>query len=274
MKLIHLTDTHLTAPGETLYGTSPAQRLRACVASINAEHSDAELCVITGDLAHKGDPKAYTELAEILNGLNMPVQLLIGNHDDRDSVSQQFPQLQRDRYGFVQSTLQSRIGTFIYMDTVRADSHAGAYCEQRQQWLGQQLEQARGDVFLFMHHAPFDSGIPVMDELGIQTEDAQALKMMIQGHGRVRHLFFGHYHRPMHGSWAGCSFSTLRGMNHQIVLDLHNNDHYRFNHEPPTYAIALLSGDSVVVHNHDFMDNSVVFDPSQDPAWADCARPN
>lgn len=105
MKLIHLTDTHLTAPGEALYGTFPAQRLRACVDSINREHSDAELCVITGDLAHKGDPAAYVEMAAILSDLNMPVQLLIGNHDDRGSVCEHFPQLQRDERGFVQSTL-------------------------------------------------------------------------------------------------------------------------------------------------------------------------
>ena len=42
MKFIHLTDTHVIGDG-LLYGQDPAARLRAAVASINAEHSDAVL---------------------------------------------------------------------------------------------------------------------------------------------------------------------------------------------------------------------------------------
>ncbi|APG49279.1 hypothetical protein [Phaeobacter porticola] len=40
MKFIHLTDTHVIGDG-MLYGPVPAARLRAAVASINAEHGDA-----------------------------------------------------------------------------------------------------------------------------------------------------------------------------------------------------------------------------------------
>ena len=52
MKFIHLTDTNLTLPGNTLYDLNPLTRLQAAVESINSEHADADFCVITGDLTH------------------------------------------------------------------------------------------------------------------------------------------------------------------------------------------------------------------------------
>lgn len=267
MKLIHVTDTHLTLPGKALYGTFPAERLKACVESINRDHSNADLCVITGDLAHCGEVEAYEEFEQILSKLKVPVQLVIGNHDHREHVSQKFPQLLRDEYGFIQSSRETSAGTLIFMDTVKDGTHAGAYCAQRQAWLAQQLNQAQGDVYLFMHHAPFKTGIKPMDAIGVDSADAAALKQLVQQNGQVKHLFFGHYHRPMHGTWAGVGFSCVRGLNHQVALDLDVEDTYLFNHEPPAYAIALLGDDNVVIHNHDFMDTSEVFDAHMEPEW-------
>ncbi|WP_116474359.1 phosphodiesterase [Zobellella maritima] len=265
MKLIHFTDTHLCLPGESLYGQSPEERLQACIDSINEEHGDAALCVITGDLTHRGDPAAFELLQTLIGQLRIPCQLVIGNHDHRERLCRQFPELGRDEHGFVQSVTHTEAGTLIFMDSVKNGTHAGAYCAKRRDWLALQLEQAPGDVYLFMHHAPFATGIKAMDQIGLDCEDAAALKALLKAHGRVRHLFFGHYHRPIHGTWAGIGFSTLRSMNHQVVLDLTTPDRLAFNHEPPAYAVALLDRDQVVIHDHEFMDMSARFMPGDEP---------
>ncbi len=85
MKLIHITDIHLVPPGERLLGLDPGERLKACIRDINIHHSDADLCVITGDLANRGETAAYTLLRERLLELKIPCQLLIGNHDNREN---------------------------------------------------------------------------------------------------------------------------------------------------------------------------------------------
>ncbi|GAL24549.1 hypothetical protein JCM19239_2003 [Vibrio variabilis] len=51
MKIIHLTDTHLGYVGQKIYQRSPILALEKAVESINLEHSDAEMLIITGDLA-------------------------------------------------------------------------------------------------------------------------------------------------------------------------------------------------------------------------------
>ncbi|MFQ5761252.1 MAG: hypothetical protein ACE5HM_09800 [Acidiferrobacterales bacterium] len=44
MKLIQISDLHIIAAGEKIYGLDPLQRLNACIADINIDQSDAECC--------------------------------------------------------------------------------------------------------------------------------------------------------------------------------------------------------------------------------------
>ena len=50
MKFVQVSDIHLGAPDALINGCSPTERLCACFKDINSWHSDAEFCVITGDL--------------------------------------------------------------------------------------------------------------------------------------------------------------------------------------------------------------------------------
>ena len=76
---------------------------------------------------------------------------------------------------------------------------------------------------------------------------------------RIRHLFFGHVHRPISGSWMGIPFSTLRGTNHQVWFDLSPDGPHLASHEPPAYAVVLIGEETVVVHTHDYLDQSPRF---------------
>lgn len=63
LKLVDLSDLHLTTPGEELHGLRPGEQLERCISRISREHGDAALCIITGDLTHDGHPLAYAEVA-------------------------------------------------------------------------------------------------------------------------------------------------------------------------------------------------------------------
>jgi len=83
LKMIHLTDTHLVEKGTRLYGLDPYERLKLAIKDINGSHKDADCAVITGDLTNWGTPEEYKDLAEILSHLQLPLHLLLGNHDNR-----------------------------------------------------------------------------------------------------------------------------------------------------------------------------------------------
>lgn len=258
MKFIHLTDTHVIGEG-MLYGQDPAARLRAAVASINREHGDADFVVLTGDMTHWGDAVAYERFSREIRKLNMPVHLMVGNHDDTAAFAEAFPEVPRDENGFVQSGFDTPFGRFLLLDTKDPETHAGAYCAARQAWLDRELDQTNGAVVLFMHHPPIKTGIVSMDLIMLQ--DAEAFHDVIGPHkARIRHLFFGHVHRAIFGNWRGISYSCMRGLNHQVVLEQNGTvDRIAANFEPPAYGVVTFSDDQVTVHLHDFADGSERF---------------
>jgi 3',5'-cyclic-AMP phosphodiesterase len=257
MKLIHITDTHLISPGRELYGLDPMARLSAAIADINAHHSDADLAVITGDLTHWGEAEAYAAFLACMSKLRIPYVPMVGNHDRRVSCLDVLKSAPRDPNGFVQGWKDTRHGRLVFLDTLDETTHAGQMCEQRLGWLAETLSSTPDNMrlFLFMHHPPFAVGIHEMDKIALVDSD-RFLKVVKPHAWRIRHLFFGHVHRPINGSWAGIPFSTLRGTNHQVSFDLTPDGPHLATHEPPAYGIVLVGDQTVVVHTHDFLDQS------------------
>ncbi len=218
MKIVQITDTHLVPRGEVLHGLDPCERLDACIDDINRHHRDAELCIITGDLVHNGPPHAYRDLKVCLSRLDIPCHLLVGNHDHRGRLLDEFPDLPVDENGFLQTVIETGAGRFFLLDTIEQGMAWGAYCEKRLAWLKNAIEAARDcPVYLFMHHPPFSVGLPCVDRLGLGT-DGERLAEVVVPYANIRHLFFGHVHRPITGSWRGIPYSTMRGTNHQVPL--------------------------------------------------------
>jgi Icc protein len=264
MKIIQISDCHLLPPGETVFGSDPGERLRQCIADINRNHGDAELCILTGDLVHRSDPRAYAAVRGCLDDLALPFRLLMGNHDERSALLAAFPETPVDANGFVQSVLDTVAGRLLFLDTAEAGVHTGAYGDRRQAWLRARLAEGDAPIYIFAHHPPFAIELPHIDQYRMLDSDAAALGDILIDAGRVRHFFCGHVHRPVCGSWRGIPFSALRGTNHQSWLDFTARQENVCSLEPPAYAAIFLSAEQTIVHFHDFLDRSpkYLFDPA------------
>ncbi len=258
MKFIHITDPHIVPAPRRLCALDPRARLAAAIADINRHHGDAAFVVMTGDLAYLGEPGSYRAFREILGELKIPYHLLVGNHDDRTNFRDVFPETPVDENGFVQYVVETPAGACVMMDTMEVEAEAGVYCEARFAWLAAQLERLAGQpVYLFLHHPPFDIGIASLD--ASRLRDSSRLARLIERHGDVRHLFYGHVHRAVSGSWRGIATSALPGTNHQVGLTLGDTTEMLGTHERPAYGVVLVDSDRVVVHLRDFIDESPRF---------------
>lgn len=252
MKLIHLTDIHMTAMGEDLHGLPPLSRLRAAIDSINGHHGDAELCVITGDLTDRGERDAYQTLNEALDRLTVPYRLLIGNHDDRHNFRQVFTGTPSDENGYIQHADSTRVGRFLYLDTVQPGTHAGHYGPDRQAWLRAQLEDA-GDqpVYLFMHHHPAPVHLDPIDAIGL-VHGSAFHQILTEHRDRIRHIFFGHCHITLAGSVCGVPISGMRSLLHQCWPDFSHDRPLCFAPLSPAYGVVFVTELGVTVHSLDF----------------------
>ena len=119
MKIVQISDIHLGAPGEEINGCHPSERLLSCFEDIVAWHSDAEFCVITGDLTEFAEPAAYEFLKSTLKDFPLPCYLMLGNHDDRGVFQSVFDDYFQDENGYVQYSLKTKNGIFLFLDTTK-----------------------------------------------------------------------------------------------------------------------------------------------------------
>ena len=249
-KIVQITDLHLRAPGAKVLGLDPAERLKSVIHSVNRNHSDADLCVFTGDLTDDGDDQAYALLKDCLTGLEMPYRLLLGNHDSRGGFSRAFPQAHCDENGHIQSAMQVGGTACIFLDTLDENQPGkGLLCEQRLSWLDDQLASLKGDrLIVFMHHPPFSIGLNWFD--GMLLDNGEQIMDRLERQSGLVHIVFGHVHVNTSGIWQGISYSASRGTCHKILSEL-SADQAHYVDGGPAYDILLVDGQKICVHSVD-----------------------
>ena len=250
MKFIHFTDLHLVPNGEKLWGFDPVARLELCLADLTKYHADAAFCVISGDLADRGDIACYEILKDRLSRFPIETHLMLGNHDSRENYFKVFG----GGSEFVQRHLTWDRQHFILLDTLKGGpSSAGLLDNGRREWLKKALDETRGNPsYIFMHHPPFLIHHPLMDL--IPLENGEGFGDLLKGHN-VRHIFFGHAHRTISGQWQGRSFSALPSLNQQLPL-VGGSVPTVYSDEPPLYSVVYMNGTQITVHSDAFMNRA------------------
>lgn len=260
MKIVHISDTHIQ--DDPIMGSVPADNFRACVEHVLDQCRDADMVVISGDLAHHGTADNYALLTALMQetGLvSMNPRLMIGNHDDRTAFRTAFPDTPVDENGFVQWVEETSFGHFLFLDTNEPGTHAGHYCAKRQAWLRAALDDVvrRGSsACIFLHHNPMTVHVANADQIGIVQADA--FQDILEDYNTViRHIFFGHCHFSLSGSVCGIPLSAPRSTSHPNWPDFSGNkDRVGYGGMAQNYNVAFLDARSTVIHSMDFLDES------------------
>ena len=246
MKIIHLSDPHITAPGTLLKGIDPGENLRAAIAQINTYHQDADWVMITGDLIHSGRPEEYHRFADLLAPLSRPCYVIPGNHDDRDGFQHWFSDQTDLASGYAQQIIHSDIGDWILLDSLTCGD-GGLLCQDRLAWLTTQLHASTAQhIYIVLHHPVLAVGLVDMDRIKLQN--AQELLDILTADGRIKHIFFGHLHRPTHGVIAGLPWSCAPSTLYQMPFSLTEVRNPEPSLLPPALNILLIEGDQLVYH--------------------------
>lgn len=255
MKILVVTDPHIVTAGEDIIGLDPSARLDGVLGHAMAHQGDAAHLVILGDLTHHGRTEEYAELKRLLAQVQMPVSLMLGNHDRRAAFLQAFPDA-ADEDGFVQQVVTFGDYRLICLDTLDEEAepqHSGLLCDARLAWLRRALA-ACGDapVLLALHHPPFLTGFDGMDAIRLRNDNA--LFEVIAEHGRVVQLLCGHVHRSISGSARGVPYAVFKSACHQMPMMLGAAGSSHSVDELGAYGIVLLGADGVTVHTEDVGD--------------------
>ncbi|MEM7168814.1 MAG: phosphodiesterase [Pseudomonadota bacterium] len=249
MKIVWLSDLHLTLGGQDLLGVDPERRLVMAIDRINRDHADAAYCVLTGDLVEAGNEESYRVLKKHLDRLSVPYLPLVGNHDERASFLATLPLPDLVLEGFVQYRVKTPQGWIICLDTLMPGQSAGVLCKERLTWLRDALIDVGDEsVYLFMHHPPGPIGSPMQDGEGLTNGDD--LLALLADYSSIRHLFVGHVHRPISGSFGPVPFTAMRSAAYQAPPPYPPWTWETFQpaNEPPAMGVILIDGGNTVVH--------------------------
>jgi len=208
--LLHISDTHLLAGGERLYGSVDSeQHLRALIQEVESSGGRPEAIVFTGDLADRGQPDAYARLRALVEPaaerMGSRVIWVMGNHDDRAS----FRQGLRDELGDVSPIDDVYwLGGMrvIVLDSTVPGHHYGDVSESQLDWLAAELATAAPEgTVLAMHHPPIPSVLDLA--VSVELRDQSQLREVLDG-SDVRSILAGHLHYSSTATFAGIPVSV------------------------------------------------------------------
>jgi 3',5'-cyclic AMP phosphodiesterase CpdA len=220
--IAQISDTHIRLAGELFEGrVDTFALLSVCIGRINALPERPHLVIASGDLVESGSAAEYQRIKAEFDRLAMPYYVMTGNHDSRAGMREVFggtsalPVTAGNEY--LQYAIELPGLRILCLDTLDEGKEEGLLCKDRLDWLHAQLAASPLPTMIFMHHPPFDSGIPAMDELKLANPDS--LAEILAGHQHIISIACGHVHRSVFTLWAGIPACICPSPAHQIHLD-------------------------------------------------------
>jgi 3',5'-cyclic AMP phosphodiesterase CpdA len=252
MLIAQITDIHLGFEPDTP-GEFNRQRLDRTLATICAMNPQPSMLFATGDLIDRGDRDSYERLREAFADLPFPVHMALGNHDERATFLDVFPDAPFTE-GFLQYVIETPSLRIIVLDTLEEGRHGGAFCADRAAWLTARLDEApHVKTLIVQHHPPVEVGIPWMNT--DPTEPwVQRLADCLRDRKNVIGLICGHIHRAIATHWEDLLVATCPSTAPQVALDLRDIDpdvpdqRSLIIADPPGFALHWWNGRELITH--------------------------
>jgi 3',5'-cyclic-AMP phosphodiesterase len=205
--VLHLTDLHLFSDDSARFNqVDTRSSLLQVLAHVQQHYDCPDVVLITGDLAHDGDPATYQLLAELLIPLNAPIYCVFGNHDHSANARLVYP------LPPIQTDAHLIIGNWqiILLDSnhnPEIDSYEGEVSLAELQRVAQLIEQYPDKFTLIaMHH-----NLPNHDDRGVAHEIRNHAEVMahFEQLSSIKLVLSGHVHQEFVIVQQGiCYFST------------------------------------------------------------------
>ena len=191
IELIQLTDTHIFANPETTFdGIDTSQSLEQVINLAQNKHWPPDAVLLTGDLVHDPEPKAYERLAEILKTIEHPVFCIPGNHDDPALLKE----ILNQKNISTPRTIHFENWIVLMLDSYLPNTHAGRLDESELKYLDEQLNAYKNKhTLVCLHHPPVSINSPWMDKMSLQNPEE--LFSVLDKHQQVRAVLWGHIHQ-------------------------------------------------------------------------------
>jgi 3',5'-cyclic AMP phosphodiesterase CpdA len=220
-RIVVLADPHIPDPDyvgpeanelDTESILAARERLLVARDTINAMQPAPDFVVILGDVVHTNypyetideyleQPSAFSVAAEILEGFEMPVHLVFGEHDygipdvPREQSHELFahffdaaPYTAFEHEGWKFILANTALGPSLDPNSEDYDPSKGSYGREQLDWIAGHLFDRMPTVFLSHHPIPFETAVfenlesPSRDIFTLMTNHKETIELSLAGH--------------------------------------------------------------------------------------------
>jgi 3',5'-cyclic-AMP phosphodiesterase len=251
MLIAQISDPHLRPRGVLYQGLVDSNAMfEAAIRQLGGLTPRPDLVILTGDVADEGTLEEYAVARESLSHLSVPLLVIPGNHDERETFRQSFSDhaylptvgpmhFASGRYGAIR---------VIALDVTLPGLHHGLMDEGAAEWLDRTLalEPSRPTIIM-MHQPPFACGIPYVD--AYRCREGHRLADVVSRFSNIERIVCGHVHRLMQLRFAGTLLCTAPSTTTAIALQLSENAEPASFIEPPGFLLHnWRPGTGLVTH--------------------------
>jgi 3',5'-cyclic-AMP phosphodiesterase len=238
VRIAHLSDLHVTRPGDPAFGRLDTNPFIAnAIDAVNSFTPAIDVVIITGDLTNNGVPEEYEILGRHLARLEVPYFAVPGNHDDSRTMSEELDG-PWDKGAALDYAVDFDGLRFIGLDSSIPGEDRGELSRAQLTWLDHCLaEDADRPAIVFFHHPPFTTGLEFMDGIGLSGKDE--LAAVLARHPEVLAVCCGHLHRTIVSQAGSRPAYTAPGVAHAVALDLRSRAPLTLAFEPPGFLLHL-----------------------------------
>ncbi len=240
--IAQLTDPHLRDDGAEPFHDH-ADALLQAFAQIAAMDIKPDAIVLTGDIIERS-AKGYAHALPLLREAPVPLWPIPGNHDNPAGFRIAFDGWADFAPDHLSYTAKIADLQLIALESTLPDGGPGLD-SVRLDWLAGVFGNSREPALLALHHPPFVTGAPHLDNPGFKNADT--LVQLIE-HSAVRRIIAGHSHRAMQTIWAGCLASTAPTIGHGLSLSLSGAERHKPVQMPPSFDLHAIGPKGCVSH--------------------------
>lgn len=253
LKFIVLSDLHVMPEGELSVTLDTGARLEQAIKTIAARYSNVDFCIIAGDLTDLGQPAAYQRLKSLIDRMEIPVHLTLGNHDHRNTFLSVFGQDYVAETGKIDKAFDAKGYRIILLDSSEPGRVDGELTEAQITWLKARLAEASDSpVIVVLHH---NANALHINSDDIRIRDAEPFLAALKTHPDIRQVIAGHVHLTSTALWRGIPFTTLAGGHYYCTVD---QDHVPMRRlaGPAEMAFVIGTEDQTTVHFDSYIDGN------------------
>ncbi len=245
MKIIHMSDLHLTRDGSPIWGEYTHKNFARAIKQIKRTQ-DIDAIIVSGDISDDGSMESYEFADKLFSQTDIPTYWCLGNHDNLEL--QRMPNILKHCKLIDDFKICGWI--IILLNSVAPDEELlgknrsrGILSTQTLTWLDEKINSFDAPTIVVLHHPALEIG-------GWQDKkilkDRDTFRKMLESSKNVQIVLSGHVHEFSDTTLNGIRYSTATGLGFAFSSEMQN---YELLRDAEGYSVITIDKNDVSINN-------------------------